>query len=119
MRRGGARRRSRALLLLLRRKREQLRALLVDDDVAALDGLVIKVLECVRPGLAGRLAAARGVVLLAIGERGRQFRILATGGRHRLRYVLAGVAMGVERGLCGRAHALAGLLVVAELSLCR
>src|SRR5207247_9416133 len=90
---GGTRRRSLrpALGINRLRLRELLCALLVDDDVAAFDGLVVEALERVRPGLSGHLATARRVELLAIGERGRQFRILASGGRYRLRYVLAAV----------------------------
>src|SRR6202012_1070455 len=80
--------------------------------------LIVELLERLGPGLAGALAAAARVELLAIGERGRQVGVGAAAGRDRLRHVLALAAMAVERRLGRRAEPLAGLLVIAEPARC-
>src|SRR5262249_4157169 len=73
----------------------------------------------VGPGLAGTPAAAGRVEFLAIAERIGEAGVGLAGERHRLRHVLAGIAVGVERHLGGGTHALAGLLGVAALALRR
>src|SRR5262249_5620707 len=98
------------------RLRQLLCPLLGDHDVAALDGLVAALLQRIGPGLAGRPAAAGGVVLLAVAERGGQVRVGAAAHRHRARDVLAGAAVAVERHLGGRAQPAAELLVLGELA---
>src|SRR5206468_2056122 len=63
------RRADRPALRIGLRLRERAGALLVHHDITALDGLVVKLLERVGPGLTGRLAAAARVEGLAIGKR--------------------------------------------------
>src|SRR5262249_4376074 len=116
-RRGGARPRrltDRAALRIGLRLRERAGALFVHHDVAALDGLIIKLLERIGPGLTRRLAAAARIEGLAIGKRGRQLSVVAARGRDRLVHGLARIAVSVERALRVRTHRLAGLLVLGK-----
>ncbi len=89
----------------LRRLRQRLRVLVGDDDVAAFQRAgVVGVLERVGPALARPAARAAGSDLLAIAECVRQRRVKLAAGRHRLLHVLAGIAVGVERGFGRRAQ---------------
>src|SRR6202012_880146 len=66
------------------------------------------------PGLAGGLAGAGGVEFLAEAERIRRRRISLAADRYCLIHVLAGIAIGIEVGLGGRAERLAGLFIVGK-----
>src|ERR1700676_3215363 len=96
--------------------RHLLRALFGDDDVALLLGgsLVVDALQRIGPGLAGRLAGAGRIELLAEAKRVGRRRIGLAVDRHRLVDVFAGVTIGVEVRLRRRAECLAGLFVVGE-----
>ena len=71
-------------------------------------------LHRIGPALARLAAAARRVEFLAVAERGRQFSVGAPVERDRLLHFFARIAIGVERDLRRRAHALAGPLVFGE-----
>src|SRR6185295_19679010 len=91
------------------------RALLGDDDVALFDaGPVVDRLQRFRPGLACGLAGAGRVELGAEFERVGQRRVGLAIDRDRLVDVLAGVAVGEQRGFRRRARRLAGPLVVLK-----
>ena len=95
--------------------RERFRVLVGDDDVALLEcRAIVGVLQRVGPALAGVAARAGGGELTAIDEGVRQRRIRLTADRHRLIDVLAGIAIGVERGFAAGAEPLTGVLVVGE-----
>src|SRR6185437_7806261 len=98
------------------RERKLLGALFGDHDVARRDGVVRAAgLERVVPGFARAPAAAGGVERLAVLEGGRQLGVELAGERDGLRHFLARIVVGVELRLRRRTHALAGLLVVAEV----
>src|SRR4029079_1639053 len=75
----------------------------------------IGILQRVGPALAGAAARAAGGEFAPIAEGVREFGVGAAADRYCLRDVLAGIAIGIEHGFRGRAHALARALVVGEV----
>ena len=80
-------------------------------SAAALSSMVFSASDQVCPAA---LQAQDGLNSGRISERVRQRRIGLAADRHRLVHVLAGIAIGEQRGFRRRAQRLAGLLVVGE-----
>ena len=95
----------------------QLLGVLLGYDHVARDDRVVRTngLKCLRPAFARPPAAAGRAQGLSILEGGRKLRIQPPVQRNGLSHFLARVVIRVERDLCRRAHALAGLLIVAEM----
>src|SRR5262249_16076485 len=88
--------------------------LLGDDDIAALDRLIIHLPQRLGPRLAREAAVASWAELLAITKRRGQLRVEPAADRHCARDVLAGIAVAVKGSFCGRAQSSAKLFVLGK-----